>query len=374
MLDLKEFLTIGGALFAFLISFYALTARERKTPSVIASLYTITAVLLLSLLLRILAAVLPAVATSGRAALVYSATTLLVVATASILLGIWRLHNRTLNFRTDNLWKNLKLVRWTRNKIRRVRPQQSYEHTAEPLPEKLLDSLSTLPEIDSEELTRARKQLSSSGVGFSLCCGVIFSKYMVADDFTARLAAAVLNEGGLLQYTACGRHPVEFILGLKRHLEEKNGNNSWVSVCKKIIVVDAFTPHFGFTDSIHLKMTDWLEGELGVTSIPAGATYAGIHSGAARAFNILKKEQGSKPPRPTTLVCYEGAGSLVDLESPEQYRTFIRHVVTSERLWGGMITLILEEKPADERSVLSSYAAIFLDLDPKDRLREGGQA
>jgi len=46
--------------------------------------------------------------------------------------------------------------------------------------------------------------------------------------------------------------------------------------------------------------------------------------------------------RKPTLTIYEGTNALVELESTEQYRIFIRHLLPSERLWGGMFTFVIE--------------------------------
>jgi hypothetical protein len=61
------------------------------------------------------------------------------------------------------------------------------------------------------------------------------------------------------------------------------------------------------------------------------------------------------------LVLYEGCTALIDLESNEQYRIFVRHVLPSERLWGGMFTVFVEPDIADEnRAVLEGGADIFV--------------
>jgi hypothetical protein len=91
-------------------------------------------------------------------------------------------------------------------------------------------------------------------------------------------------------------------------------------------------------------------------------TYAGMHSAASRAFNVIQKQVGHEQRRPT-LVIYEGAYALSDLESPEQYRIFVRHVMPSERLWDGMFTVFLEAAPQDyDWKMLQAYASIKLDL------------
>ena len=63
------------------------------------------------------------------------------------------------------------------------------------------------------------------------------------------------------------------------------------------------------------------------------------------------------------LVIYEDSYALADLESPEQYRIFVRHVLPSERMWDGMFTVFLETaQPEYDWRLLHSYASMKLDL------------
>jgi len=129
-----------------------------------------------------------------------------------------------------------------------------------------------------------------------------------------------------------------------------------------ITAIDAYTPHFGFTDSIHGQASARID-ELGVEVIRSAPSYAGMHTAAAKAFNAAmkrsKKTRGIAL-RPPTLVIYEGARELVDIESEEQYRLFLRHVMPSEQLWGGMLTLFVEFNPSDEDAdILRSYADVY---------------
>jgi hypothetical protein len=94
--------------------------------------------------------------------------------------------------------------------------------------------------------------------------------------------------------------------------------------------------------------------------VTSSVSYAGIHTATAKAFNKLKDEAGKRVRQPT-LVVYEGCNALVDLESPEQYRIFVRHVIPSERAFGGMFTVFIEPTlPAAEAALLESYADVFV--------------
>jgi hypothetical protein len=91
-------------------------------------------------------------------------------------------------------------------------------------------------------------------------------------------------------------------------------------------------------------------------------TYAGMHSASSRAFNTIKEQMGCNYRQPT-LVIYEDSYALTDLESVEQYRIFVRHVLPSERMWDGMLTVFLESvQPEADWRLLQAYASMKLDL------------
>ena len=185
---------------------------------------------------------------------------------------------------------------------------------------------------------------------------MLVSSLIRADEVLVDLASRFVSAGCWVQYVTCGRHPVEYILRPKQSLGDK-----WEHAARRIVVVDGYTPHFGFTDTIHAELKKRIikEGILGYVSSPP--SYAGIHTGAAQAFNIIKKESGSELREPT-LVIYEELYALVDLESVEQYRIFARHVLPSERLWGGMFTLFVESAVEDQNlALLKLYADLLLD-------------
>jgi hypothetical protein len=252
-----------------------------------------------------------------------------------IVRNIWRLHNRQVHFRDDNEWKNIRLVRQIRHLYRRIVQKQSYENN----PEK----------IDFDVL---RGWLS--GCGFHLSstpepsalttlaiCGYSIRD---SDKVIVRLAASALSHDWQVQYSTCARHPYEWVSQLKNELADE-----WTTCVHHIAVVDGYTPHFGFTDSIHAVKTSEVREEH-VSYVATPESYAGVHTAISKAFNLLKQRSTSPTVRKKTLLFYEGCRSLVDLESVEQYRLFLRHVLTSERMWGGMVTVIIEPE-TDEASL-----------------------
>jgi hypothetical protein len=159
----------------------------------------------------------------------------------------------------------------------------------------------------------------------------------------ANLSGAFLKAGFSVQYLSASRHPIEFVGYLKRHLEDDGV--TWQSVARRIVVIDAYSPHFAFIDSIYPKKDRELES-LNVTRVVSKMTFAGMHSASSRAFKVIQKQVGDADRKPT-LVIYEDCYALSDLESPEQYRIFVRHVLPSERLWDGMFIVFLESGQPD---------------------------
>jgi hypothetical protein len=80
----------------------------------------------------------------------------------------------------------------------------------------------------------------------------------------------------------------------------------WEQYSNNIVVIDAYSPHFGFTDSIYeMKTRDLLA--LGVHCETSEMTYAGMHSASTRAFKTFRKNAGKNAKRKPTVVVYEGA-------------------------------------------------------------------
>jgi hypothetical protein len=137
----------------------------------------------------------------------------------------------------------------------------------------------------------------------------------------------------------------------------------WEVARRDLVVVDAYTPHFGFMDSINKAKSAAVVEQIGGRLISSPETYAGMHSASSNAFKLIKRGAAQPGVRQPTLVIYEDMFALADLESVEQYRIFVRHVLPSERLWDGMFTVFAETaQPASEWRLVNSYADITLEL------------
>jgi hypothetical protein len=352
------------ALLAFTVAFYALAARERKTPYITNFLYSTVFWIILSSFLQILAQLIEPFYSKVSIVLQYLARGFLVIGAVTIIYGIWRIHNRHVNFRDDFQFKNLGIPRW----IRRQLPQKKgpvYNFDPPKLhPDLLTDLNNAIRECNTlgeDQVSLAATQINAFS-NDHLSKSIIYhdASLLESDNLMVRLAQNLLCKGWALQYTTCIRHPIEFIEKLRKVLDEQNNGDSR-ELFKEVVVIDAYTPHFGFTDSVHYKMTASLKGR-GIHCVTSSPSYAGIHTATAKAFNKLKKQHTSQnQSRKPTFIIYEGAFAIVDLESIEQYRIFVRHVLPSERLWGGMLTFVVEPVISEDAlSVLSTYADVLL--------------
>jgi len=360
---LSSLITSSLALLAFIVAFYALLARERKTPYITRSIYRLAAGVIIGVIFMLLAQAIQAwklgigrtlvsVPTQGGSgqtvpmsgcALYFAmaGVTLFLAAVVGVVFNIWRLHNRDVHLLDTVKIKNLVPVRWVRYKLRRLQDKGKYEYKPLPIDEEVV-------KLALRESKFVAGDLPSSLSVVSVC-DVPSREY---DRSLLALIKFLLAKEWRVQYTTCSRHPFD----LMHRLEKELGEEMWSRSADRLIVVDAYAPHFGFTDSVHWKQRD----ALGVKSVTSANSYAGIHTAITQAFNLLKKKSKGEI-RENTLMIYEGCNALVDLESREQYRIFLRHVVPSERMWGGMLTVFIEPCiEAAEKKLLESYADVVV--------------
>lgn len=362
----------AAALLAFLLALYALAARERKTPYIVGSVYSTSIVVLCALAVAIILDLIHGTALEPylKVPVTVAINVILLLLVAYIVYRVIRLQNIHLHFRDDRPFNNSFLYRWVKEKMQRLESGRSYTFKpAELTPDVIAQIREHFPN-SAEQITRAAEQ-SSKGERPSLSLSAVLKVETLAnaDYVLLDLAKLFLRNNLYVQYATCARHPIELMLQLEKQwkADEKDG---WPNVARHIVVVDAYTPHFGFTDSTHARWTGYLREE-GITVVGSSPSFAGMHTAATRAFKEIKKlqEQGGQP-RPPTLVIYENPYALVDLESAEQYRIFVRHVLPSEKLWGGMFTFVVEAAIGEEDwNLLRFYADILLDdLHPESKV------
>lgn len=348
-------ITVSLAVLAFLVAFYALIARERKTPYLTNRIYSAVFCVLSGIFFEACAAF-----ATGRIR-----DTLHWIAVATLLAGIawttWTIviiHNRQVHLRDDKAIRNMRIFRAAKQMYRHVRPA-NYEHKP-PLPSTpLINALGAIQSPLAAELPAAFDNARGiSDINLSVLATLHASSVTQSDKLLISLASAFLDTDHPVQFVSCIRHPIEFIAQLKKTYGE--AGKDWNAVARRLVVVDAFTSHYGFTDSIHDHLEAKLIRDFGVRYLRSPESYAGLHSATSKAFNLIKDAFGA--PRSYALVVYEGAHALVDLESREQYRIFVRHVFPSETVWGGMLTAFIEFDIAeDDLALLKMYSDIFID-------------
>jgi hypothetical protein len=371
ILNATDVFTAGLALLAFVMALYALAAREQKTPYITNSVYSTALIVLIAILLSTLSKFIGPKNAQWADAVFTLSSVFLGIGILMVFFRVWRVQNRKINFRDDNLIKNLKLVRWIKNILRSIRRQPTYEHNPLKFPDPLIHSIKDCTPLSSDQLEAAFKRNEAIGATLSISAACRVTTFSQADQLLSKLALCFLNHQCWVQYTTCARHPAEFLLQLQKtwNANSKEKGKDWQEVARQVIAVDAYSPHFGFTDSIHDEFTKRLK-EQGIDCITARASYAGVHTASARAFNRMKEkaETQKKEGRKATLAIYEGASALVELESTEQYRIFIRHVLPSERLWGGMFTFVVESTITEQNlDLLRTYSDLWIDLAPHPR-------
>jgi hypothetical protein len=356
------FIVTGAfALLTFVLAFYALVARERRTPYITTNTVYWTALSALTALLLVFAG---RIISPARPTFEWLAQAALFVALLNVIWRVFALKNSHIYFRTDNAHKNLTPVRWLRSKWRSLRGRPSFEHASVDVPLQLLEDFERVDHFPAQEFQSLRDSRLLEITHRSLSIGSRQDDYRRATKLIADLALVALRRGCYLQYTTASRNPVELVRYLRTACAQEDSQLQWQTAAQRIIVIDAFTSHFGFTDTVHEEAAKEIERE-GVVYVACPPSYAGIHTANAKAFNVLKAaaSRGGRPmDRPAGLVVYEGTHALVDLESREQYRIFVRHVLASERLWRGMVTLVVEAAIAeDEWDLVKAYMDLRID-------------
>ena len=294
-----------------------------------------------------------------------TAQLLLLLATLATIKRVYSIANRDLRLRDDKWWQVLPLWKQCYFSWRRLKHAweagRSYEYQSVSPGTELIGGIEAAgwPAIQQGGDV-ATSRGADGGPGLSVTLALTAPSYRATDGHSLELAATFLRNGHYVQYTPCGRHPMEFVVKLKSHL-----GPDWEQSSGRIVVVDAYTPHFGFYDSVHETRTKYLRKELGVDVIRCRPTFAGIHTATAKAFNLIKSKEngGRNAPRKPALLIFEATYALVDLESQEQYRRFVRHVIPSERMWGSMFTAFIElGLDEDNKALLRSYADYFLEV------------
>jgi hypothetical protein len=353
LLSISTILAATAGVIAFHIGLLTLVGRERKSPYVINLVFPVFLTALVAVGTGIAGGL---VAGQAQDSLITAAGCLLVATIAISIVQVYRIAVRFVHFVDSLNPKHLTLIRNVRRRQALKRPQPLATFSALETPEgwssKVVDTVrrgtklvrSPAPPIDIRSIAIAEHQQGES-TGLLSELGVLY-----------------LASGYTVQYAGVSRHPITFVETLRASVTD--AKLRWQEVAPRIVVVDGFTRHFAFTDSIYLKCDAAVKAS-GVKLLRSRMTYAGLHSATSRAFNCLKAVKQESQYRLPTLVIYDGAYALTDLESPTQYRVFVRHVLPSEQLWGGMCTVVVEcGQPLSAWQLLGSLAHVVATASP----------
>jgi hypothetical protein len=280
----------------------------------------------------------------------YLALVLYVISLSSLVITVFvQSYNEVYNLRTNKFYKYFRPFRWLRNKFAK---DEHYELSAEtrtydaekcPLMSNLFATPTGRERTSTENgCYTLDKERIKKGASI-LLTGTISSG--VLDEIT-KWVLQRLQANETANYVACDRHPISIWESLKDHgIENPKAGHA---LRDSLVMVDVFTPAFGFTDEIHEDRYRQLSAQ-GVACVRA-KTFAGLHTAVHQAFKIIKKkekEQKGKQVRRPQVMVYDRTSALSDTESIEQFRVFWRHVIPSERSYG-MITIIIEDEAAGD--------------------------
>lgn len=346
-------LTATAGLTAFHIGLFTLVGRERKSPYIINLVYPIFMLCLLVAVSALCSVLLPTWLGWIEQPLLQVSAVILVGAFVYSILRVYRIAVRAAYFVDSIHFKHWPGVRHLRRSYTFRSPRPTYAHNPVPISPSLKQKIIKILLDAGQKNFELRSELDPKALALAV------QHQGQGNELLAQLAAAFLTNGCSVQYLTASRHPIEFVAYLKSHIDRYD--LVWQEITKRIVVIDAYSPHFGFLDSIYQRKRNEI-ANLGIHLINSRITYAGMHSSSSDAFNVIKTQMGEEHRRPT-LVIYEDSYALTDLESPEQYRIFVRHVLPSERLWDGMFTVFLESAMQDyDWRILQSYASMRLDL------------
>lgn len=357
-------LAATAGLLAFLVGVYTLIGRDRKSPYLINSVFMVFLICLIGAAIDVAAVISP----WYQQQLLRTGAGALLLAIIFTIWRLWTIYVRLAYFVDPGPKGRLKLLPGYRQ-FRRWRKRStgpSYEHDPVPLGKDLQEEIASTIAAggsytsDGSTIPACRVEIRDDRDPRALAMAL--QHLGQANSLLGRLATSFLRRPNhYVQYMTASRHPVEFIGHLQRTWDVRE--IKWEEARARIVAVDAYTPHFGFLDTINSAKSEDLRKELGAQLLSANETFAGMHSASSEAFKFAKRVSPTPSMRQPTLVIYEDMYALADLESVEQYRIFARHVLPSERLWGGMFTVFAETVQREEDwELVSSYASMTLDL------------
>ena len=360
-------LIIGVPVLVLTIAFYGLIARERKAPYLVKSSYQLFFLLLLEtlfaigtpkLILFFFHSDIDSIANRINLAFLV----MFIIITFYI---VFNDYNRYYNLRSDSWFGNI-----LSNSIFKKAQISKFDLPNDFIDNILKSKFCTQQDTRDEILKRLKSKYS-----ISTFCN--FENTNERRKFICELTYEFLRQDYHVQFTSCTRHPIEFINEIKSCFKDHEGENweqQWKNKCQRIILIDAHTTHFGFNETIYSKTAKSNAKNQCYKIITSRSSYAGIHTALIRGFNALEKKYsskdssnlGNKKKSDPALLIYENTSALIDIESKSQFKIFLRHVIPSERLMGGMFTVFCEDYISSKNyNFISSMTDITFHLENK---------
>lgn len=158
------------------------------------------------------------------------------------------------------------------------------------------------------------------------------------------LDGMVANE--TVDYVTVDQHPFKVKENLDNCATNRSINlNSYAK--DDFLIIDAFSPNYGFDEDIVVKNSESILNEICVIK---ARSLMDIHSSAMKAWYIhkdrLKKNTGKTLRRPHRMV-YDHLSRLLGNETQDDLINYYTHLISSEKAYG-MITVIIEYKNTNE--------------------------
>lgn len=275
------------AAFAFIIAFYSLIAKEKKVPDMASSIYYFIFLLFVALvpylILIILRSIFPnALEQYKTIAAFYLIPGLFLF----IFYIIVKDFNKYFYFRDDFGFKNIPIIKWIRYKAGKHRHEDStgsyeFDHA---FYEKLAEKTPFIPDDKIKNILDHRGDFGTKSISI---LAEIPTRIEI-DNTLTNMACFFIENKYYVQYISCIRHPLEFLLQIKKKwsLSGNHKNMNWSEASDRIVVIDAHTPHYGFSESMYLESTKQASEEC-LKILTASRSYAGIHSSVAKGFKRI---------------------------------------------------------------------------------------
>ena len=171
-----------------------------------------------------------------------------------------------------------------------------------------------------------------------LACLLVLTTLGAPDVHLLNLTVDLVESGNEdINYVCCNVAPSSIWEEMEKHHDSDKLNK----IKKHFVFVDAYTETFGFEDDVLKERLREMEKKKRIHIVNSNSA-AGIHSGTAKAFKILKKNavSGQSERRSCTMI-YDTLSVLSIPETDAEVAEFIIHLAAAERAYQ-MRTIFLE--------------------------------